>query len=118
MSSNRRLPPNNGVLTDDPADRSVDLTVSPDDILGPMLAPTEGLRGWVDSWRHGGPPGTPGVHPSVDDGSARSSQPGLDDDVVPGESVFQVEDPDIDSGLAEDRWNQTASRQRQGQWPR
>jgi hypothetical protein len=93
------------------------VTITPADVLGPMLAPTTGVRGWVDSWRYGAPAGRqPGVHPDVVTGAARQAQPG--DDVGPGDELLEVDDERINSGEAQAEFDAHAARHREGTWPR
>jgi hypothetical protein len=135
---NRRLP-NDASLTDDGADRRTSvfspMGPGPGSIVRELVARSGSPEVGMLIARHGGTDGLcetcqlppyrevqeghpyvpivnrlPGVHPTVDDGRARNSRPG-----DAGESAFQLVDPDIASGLAEARWNHSASRQRESQ---
>ena len=111
--------PQSASMTDEPADCSTSdssyVTITPDDILDPMLAPTEGVRGWVDSWRYGAPTGrSPGVHPDVVTGAAHNAWPGD----PAGDQLLAVDDPRINSGAAEAEFAAKSARHRAGTWPR
>lgn len=93
------------------------MTITPDDILDPMLAPTEGVRGWVDSWRYGAPTGrSPGVHPDVVTGAAHNTRPG---DPL-GEQLLDLSGDErlVPGGEAEQEFNAKSARHRAGGWPR
>jgi hypothetical protein len=136
--NDRRLP-NSAALTDDPADLSTSAypTVTTADLVHGLVErsgnPRQamGARYGTDYLCHtclGRPDQptaeghpyvpmigrTPGVSQDVDWGRTRNSQPGE----APGQAQMDISDLAIDSGLAETRWNQASSRQRQGQWPR
>ncbi len=112
----KRLP-NSSTLGDEaPGPALVNLAMSPYDVLGPLLAPTSGLRGYVDQWRYGAPEGhSPGVHPDVVSGAAHNSRPG---DELAGESRWTSGDPYITSGAAEAEFSAKSARHREGRWPR
>jgi hypothetical protein len=143
MTDNRSRLPNDSVLTDDRADRSstvfAPMGPGPGSIVGELVNRSGDPEAGTLVPRYGGTNGlcetclgspdrpaqdgghpyvpivdrTPGVHASVDD---RARTQNSRDDV--GEMTFSVDDPEIASGRSAERFNQSAAKFREGQWPR
>jgi hypothetical protein len=116
--SRRRPMPRHASMTDgEPGPGLAELTVSADDVLGPLLAATDGVRGWVDSWRYGAPPGrSPGVHPDVVTGAAHNTRPGD----PAGEQLLDISGDErlVPGGDGEQEFNAKSARHRASTWPR
>jgi hypothetical protein len=143
MTDNRRRMPNDASLTDDRADRST-TSFTPmgpglGAIVGDLVQRSGNPRGMMMP-RYGSTrlcsvcglspdqpaqatheylpmiDRSPGVSQDVVWNRTQNSQPEVD---APGQAQMAIiGDEELDSGLAEARWNQATSRQRQGQWPR
>lgn len=119
--SKRRPMPRRASMTDELADRAgfPDMGPGPGGIIGELTRPTDGVRGWVDSWRYGAPTGhQPGVHPDVVTGAARNT---ADDDApAEGDQLVDVSGDErlAAGGEAEQEFTARSARHRAGTWPR
>jgi hypothetical protein len=115
----RPLPRSAATMTDDePGPGLAELTVTADDVLGPMLGRTAGVRAEVDRPRHYRRGRAPGVDWDVETGAARNAA----DDDAPGEGE-QLLDVSGDErlapgGEAEQEFSRRSARHRAGTWPR
>jgi hypothetical protein len=143
MTDNRRRLPNDSVLTDDKLDRSntVFAPMGPGSIVGELIARSGNPEAGTLVPRYGtnylcetclGSPDepapaeghpyhpvagrTPGVHGSIDDPD-RAPRNAADDDPA-GEQLLAIDDPRINSGVAEAEFDAHAARHREGIWPR
>lgn len=144
MTETRRRLPNSAALTDDPADLSTSrfTPMGPDGIISELVNASGDPQAGMLVPRNAGTDGicetcqlppdravqeghpyvpmvnrVPGVHGSIDDPvrAPRNYDPALDG---PGQVQTVNDDPEINSGRAEARFNAKSARHREGQWPR
>lgn len=120
-SRRRPLPRSAATMTDDePGPGLAELTVTADDVLGPMLAPSEGVRGWVDLPRQANAyRAAPGVHPDIDLDPADPDSIRANKPPEPGEQLMDVSGDErlVPGGAAEREWAARTARHRAGTWP-
>lgn len=95
------------------------LDEGPSAIIADYTAPTTGLRGHLDELRRSDAGRVaPGVHPDIDDHTSCASCTTAT--AEPGEVQLDVTGDErlAPGGAAEEHWNQTSARHREGGWPR
>jgi hypothetical protein len=115
----RRPMPKSASMTDGkPGPGLAELTITADDVVGPMLAPTAGVRAAVDSPRHYRRGRAAGVDWDVETNMARQAQAG--DEPAEGDQLVDASG-DLrlqPGGAAEQQWDKISARHRAGTWPR
>jgi hypothetical protein len=109
--------PDDSALTDDkPGPGPPELTVTPADALNPMLAPTAGVRSWVDAPRQYERGRPPGVDRDVETHAscATCTDPGEGDQLLDASGDPRL----VPGGAAEVEFAVKSARHRPGTWPR
>jgi hypothetical protein len=91
------------------------VTITPGDILDPMLAPTTSVRAEADAPRQYERGRSPGVDWDVESHASCATCT----DPVEGEQLLDVSGDErlVPGGAAEQEWHAKAARHREGQWP-